>query len=585
MKSKKIFKATILLLAAVFCIMLFSVFSAANASDNANSIFEPVNINNSSLRQNDYLNYYETVTANPDIFLDDVSDGEVTMDILGQQFHLELNQTSTVSEDAVTSEKIRTYGGKVVGVDNSRAGFTVTETIIIGIIEVNYTDYVMELTNKTKDGKVVIVAYSSDWIKYPPSSGEEYTDVEKDVLYELTPDELLEYKSEVTDYASDYVKALRNAAENNVFDKSIFTVGGSGEADYPSIQNAVDNATDGDIILIYPGIYSENIEVDKELAILSTTEDPANSIVEAKSTEDNVFYVTANNVTISGLTIRGAVYDQSGDDKAGVWLDNVKGCQIIGNNLTNNIGVFLIDSNENKIINNIVFKSSLYGMWLQESSSNELFDNTVTRGNQPGIFLYMGCDNNVLINNTVTLNYGGIEVYNCANNVLSYNDASNNKNIYGFSIDGSNCKLNNNIANSNKDFGFKIRGNNNVLENNIAKSNTDAGFMVSGNSNVVKNNSASSNEFGFVLIDAENCILNSNIAQNNNRYGIHVEQSSKNTSLNNNIADQNLEENVLIDNLQSNSLNGETKSSPFLGAVFTSMILMLLFFVVNRKEK
>lgn len=473
--------------------MLVLVSSASNTSGNTTNIFELVTINTSSLRQNEYLTDYETVTANPEIFLDDVSDGDINMEILGQQFHLELNESFILSKDAVTKEKIRTYNGKVVGVDDSRASFAVSETILIGSIEVNDTQYVMSSTNKTKDGKVVIVVYSSDWIKSYPSSGEEYVDIEKNVLYELTPSELLDYRSRVTSSASNHVKTLRNAEENNVFAASMVTVDISGEADYTSIQAAVDNATEGDIILIYPGSYLENIDVDKELTILSTTEDPADTIVEAKNTRGNVFYVTANNVTISGFTIKGAIYDEYGDDKAGIWLNDVTGCQIIGNNLTNNIGIFLVNSNGNKILDNIVFKCSLYGIWLQESSYNELFDNTVTRGNQPGILLYTGCNNNVLVNNTVTLNYGGISLYNCANNVLSYNNASNNKNIYGFSIYGSNSKMNNNIANSNKGTGFLVRGNNNILENNVAKSNTENGLMVSGTGNTVKNNTAISN--------------------------------------------------------------------------------------------
>ncbi|WP_196297028.1 hypothetical protein [Methanosarcina barkeri] len=43
-------------------------------------------------------------------------------------------------------------------------------------------------------------------------------------------------------------------------------------ANYKSIQNAVDNATDGDIVLVYPGNYTENVYVNKELTITSLSE-------------------------------------------------------------------------------------------------------------------------------------------------------------------------------------------------------------------------------------------------------------------------------------------------------------------------
>lgn len=40
-------------------------------------------------------------------------------------------------------------------------------------------------------------------------------------------------------------------------------------ANYKSIQDAVDNATNGDTVLVYPGNYTENVYVNKELTITS----------------------------------------------------------------------------------------------------------------------------------------------------------------------------------------------------------------------------------------------------------------------------------------------------------------------------
>ena len=44
---------------------------------------------------------------------------------------------------------------------------------------------------------------------------------------------------------------------------SVIIVNNSGEGNYTSIQEAVRNAQNGDTILVSPGVYRENIKVDK----------------------------------------------------------------------------------------------------------------------------------------------------------------------------------------------------------------------------------------------------------------------------------------------------------------------------------
>ena len=45
------------------------------------------------------------------------------------------------------------------------------------------------------------------------------------------------------------------------------TVDGNGEGDHVTIRSAVENATDGDQTLIWPGLYNESLEIRKELYI------------------------------------------------------------------------------------------------------------------------------------------------------------------------------------------------------------------------------------------------------------------------------------------------------------------------------
>ena len=76
--------------------------------------------------------------------------------------------------------------------------------------------------------------------------------------------------------------------------------------DYAKIQWAVDNASAGDTIIVRPGTYNENVDVDVSVEIRSYSQNPGDTIVKASNPDDHVFYVTASNVNITGFTVTGA---------------------------------------------------------------------------------------------------------------------------------------------------------------------------------------------------------------------------------------------------------------------------------------
>ncbi|WP_048063268.1 hypothetical protein [Methanococcoides burtonii] len=69
---------------------------------------------------------------------------------------------------------------------------------------------------------------------------------------------------------------------------------------YPedSIQAAIKNANSGTTIIVYPGIYAENIEVNKSVSIKSKSGNPNDTIIRAANPNNHIFHVTASNVTI-----------------------------------------------------------------------------------------------------------------------------------------------------------------------------------------------------------------------------------------------------------------------------------------------
>ena len=136
------------------------------------------------------------------------------------------------------------------------------------------------------------------------------------------------------------ILAISGFAVSNVYGETTITVDDSGGADYTSIREAVYNANDGDTILVYTGIYTENLDVKKQLTIKSESGNPDDTIVQAADTGDHVFYVTADNVIISGFRVTGA----NGIGKHGIHLEGVTECAVTNNIVSNNRnGVYLLD--------------------------------------------------------------------------------------------------------------------------------------------------------------------------------------------------------------------------------------------------
>ena len=252
-------------------------------------------------------------------------------------------------------------------------------------------------------------------------------------------------------------------------------------ADFTEIQDAVDAATSGDTIIVYPGTYTENIDVNKDHLTIQSENGAEVTIVEAANSNDNVFDVRADYVEISGFTVQNA----TGELKDGVRLDNVHYCNISSNNVTGNYeGIYLYSSSSNTLTNNTALNNNL-GIWLSSSSSNTLTNNTASNNNY-GIYLRASSDN-TLINNTPSNNtQRGICLYSSNNNTLTSNTASNNT-LLGIDLELSS---------------------NNTLTSNTASNNTFSGIW---------------------LYSSSNNTLTNNTVSNNNWYGIDLELSSNNT--------------------------------------------------------
>ncbi|NPE28061.1 hypothetical protein HNV12_08810 [Methanococcoides sp. SA1] len=265
---------------------------------------------------------------------------------------------------------------------------------------------------------------------------------------------------------------------------------------YATIQEAVDAAIDGDTILVYPGTYVENVDINKELTIIAESGPDVTTVQGVPEVVDYVFELpwneTVNNVTISGFTVTGAtshngigVFDSSHNElrhniiSGGVTVVGVWDITMINNTVISG-GIDLDSFCIGILENNEVFSSSWNGINIRGQSHVTLVNNTIYENDGTGIVMWDFADG-YIYNNTIYGNEAGIAISRhsygkIANNTIygndevgikissdSWGDIYNNyfNNTMNAQIDEhapSECCIGNNTLNTTKIAGTNIVG-------------------------------------------------------------------------------------------------------------------------------
>jgi nitrous oxidase accessory protein NosD len=228
-------------------------------------------------------------------------------------------------------------------------------------------------------------------------------------------------------------------------DGNTFYVGGSGLGNYTKIQDAIDNASDGDTVFVYNGKYIENLMVDKSITLIG--EDKKSTIVEGRGS-NRVVTIRKSYVVISGFTIQngehGIELDGSNSTISGNIITNIKTQFTV--TALDAFGI-LIRGSDNNITGNIITHTTCYfpycvaiGMYIS-GKNHDIKGNIIdkTRGfivfgmlvSKYGHIFDNNPNGNNIIRNTIRNTKGflsyGLSISLCENTTISKNNFLNNK--------------------------------------------------------------------------------------------------------------------------------------------------------------
>ncbi|WP_339610302.1 nitrous oxide reductase family maturation protein NosD [uncultured Planktosalinus sp.] len=172
-----------------------------------------------------------------------------------------------------------------------------------------------------------------------------------------------------------------------------------------SVKTAIEQAVDGDTILIKKGVYKEHsiIVIEKSLTILG--ED--NPVIDGEL-KGTIFSVKAKNVTIDGLTIKN-----------------------VGNSFTKEFAAVLLSYAENFTITNLTIENAFFGILIEKSDTGLISGNTIsgnaTEEAAAGNGIHLWHSKNVVIkNNNVFKMRDGIYLEFGSNSYIEKNTSKNN---------------------------------------------------------------------------------------------------------------------------------------------------------------
>ena len=277
--------------------------------------------------------------------------------------------------------------------------------------------------------------------------------------------------------------------------------------DYPSIQNAVNAAMEGETIEVESGTYNEDVTLNKKLELIG---------------------------------FDTPVINAAGSYAVAINADE---CVLDGFEISDSYTGIIISGCNNNIIRNNIITSNDTGIYIYESLNNTLTNNVIQDNSYRGLYLFYNSYGNTLRQNIISGSAYNFDVYfDLYGNPVSYytNDIDLSNTVDGKPIYYL-VGMDNLLIDSSTNAGcVYLVDCSNITVRDLTLSNNGAGvFFVYTDYSTIENINAVNNEFGGILLLES---TNNNLTNNNawgNEYGLVLSSSGSNTLRSNTLTDNN----------------------------------------------
>jgi parallel beta-helix repeat protein len=285
-------------------------------------------------------------------------------------------------------------------------------------------------------------------------------------------------------------------SSSHLSDGKIIQVGKTNQ-EFHSIQDAIDNASSDDKIIVYNGTYDESIDIYKKISIQGI-----DFPVVTTSESDDIISLTADLCRIAGLKII------NGEDKSysGINIES-DGNRIENNIIKNNKGngIYIFHSKDTVIINNSLINDSISIVGKKNDWQSTTIVNTSV--NHYPVVFYKNKKN-------ISISYedlGQIILVNCENCTIHHNRIVQGDQGITIGYSGSNWIHHNTFLSNEK--GFRLQySDNNTVESNHFEGNEYGLYITHSFGNIIRNNTFLMNkEYGCWLC----CNSNDNVIYRN----------------------------------------------------------------------
>ena len=294
-------------------------------------------------------------------------------------------------------------------------------------------------------------------------------------------------------------------------DGNTLYVGGNGTGNYSKIQDAIDNASDGDTIFVYNGTYEldEKININKSINLIG--ENKHNTIINGSGIR--VIEIIVSEVHVSSFTIQNGYGILISSDNSTISGNIFKSDEYMGLG-----GILFFNPNYNTISHNTflncglmhstssLFHNSVYNNTVNGKPLVYLEDESEILVDDAGQVILVDCENinieNLELTNTIT----GIQLFYSTNCLISGNKISNNY-IWGISlIKSSNITISGNVILNEYAVMFFDSGYNTISGNNFEAQGSNLIFANSSGNCISDNNFRYSHYLykGIFSIDSDN---------------------------------------------------------------------------------